>query len=155
MSTYLSIGECRLLLTEYFDSVTSEIDFFIEKRLQANFGDKEKSAKINKKRDILLKEVKEAEQLNLKHLNENLVNDLDSLAGDSSKLFVVFCFVLELNQKKRLIVTDEYIPEGELNLFKKLMDATSSDDDDLPQVEQQLKRQLFEMDTLNEQVKIE
>jgi hypothetical protein len=70
--------------------VTSEIDLFIEKELQANSKYAVQSDEVNKKREILLKEVKETEQLNLKHLNEKLVNYLDSLAGDISKLFVVF-----------------------------------------------------------------
>jgi hypothetical protein len=76
------IGFYRLKLTGHFEIVRSEIDLFIEMELLANFGDEVKSAEINEKREILLEEANEIEQLNMKHLNEDLVDHLESLDGD-------------------------------------------------------------------------
>ncbi len=53
-----SMGECRLIVVGFFDCVTNEIDLFIETELHAHFGDEIKAAELNKKRDILLGEVK-------------------------------------------------------------------------------------------------
>jgi hypothetical protein len=47
------IGKYRLILTEYFDSVTSQIDLFIETQLEANWKDEAKSVEINTKRGVL------------------------------------------------------------------------------------------------------
>jgi hypothetical protein len=119
LKSFNSIGECRLAVVHHFDSVTSDVDHFIEKELQANFQDEAKTAEINQKREVLLKAIKESEQLNLKHVNENLAsNIIDFLVDDISKLFVSFCFVLQLDQEIRLIVTDGLLYSDQL--FKKI-----------------------------------
>jgi hypothetical protein len=48
-----------------------QVDFFTETKLLWNVTDEAKKASINQKMDIMLKEIKEIEHLNLKHLNEN------------------------------------------------------------------------------------
>jgi hypothetical protein len=122
----LSLGECRLIVVNHFDAVTSEIDLFIENKLRVYSRNKAKLARFNENREIMLKEVREAERLNLKHLNENLANSLDSLAGDISKLFVVFWFALTYNKTIHLITTEEYIPESQLNLYRKVVEVSCS-----------------------------
>ncbi len=69
----------------------------------------------------MLKELKESEHLNLKHLNEKLVNKLNSLDRDISKLFAIFCFVLICDKEIQLVLNDAYIPERELKLYKKIV----------------------------------
>ncbi len=150
-----SIGAYRLIVTEYFDSVTSQIDLFIETQLQVNSKDEAKSVEINQKREVMLKAVREAEQLNMKHLNEKLVNDLDSLVGgDYSKLFVTFCFVLELNKSIQLILTEEYIPERELNLYRRLLCIPFSAKLSGDPIKQKLIKELFEFEPTSRRVNI-
>jgi hypothetical protein len=142
-------------VTEYFDSVTSQIDLFIETQLQVNSKDEAKSVEINQKREVMLKAVREAEQLNMKHLNEKLVNDLDSLVGgDYSKLFVTFCFVLELNKSIQLILTEEYIPERELNLYRRLLCIPFSAKLSGDPIKQKLIKELFEFEPTSRRVNI-
>jgi hypothetical protein len=84
----------------------------------------EKSAEINRRRGAMVKAIRDAERLNMKHLNENLVNKLDSLGDDISKLFSVFCFVLTIHKSLiRVVLTDEYISESQLTLFQQLIES--------------------------------
>jgi hypothetical protein len=143
------IGRYRLILTDHFDSVTSEIDFFIETELLVNVEDELKLAWIEKKREILLKYVKYIEQVNMKYLNEHLVNNLECLAGDISGLFVIFCFVFTYNNEIRLVVTDEYISAKELKLFKKAIDVSFTGEWN---INRQLADQLFKIQPTPEPV---
>ncbi len=150
MSVQLSIDDCRSILIDHFDNVSNEIDLFVEEKMRANFGDEVKSGEINEKREIMLKEVREAEQLNMKHLNENLVNDLDSLAGDISKLFVEYCFVLKFNKQIHLVLSNEHVHERALSIYKRIIDAEFTGNFC---VEQRLLEQIFEIGPFKNKVK--
>jgi hypothetical protein len=122
MSKRNSIGKFRLILTDYFDAITNEIDLFAETELQRNFEDDTKLAEINKSREVLLCRVKEIEHLNLRHLNETFdERNLNAYLGDFSQLFTVFCFVLPFDNDIRLIVTDGYLSVAELEIYKSLI----------------------------------
>jgi hypothetical protein len=119
--SFNSIGECRLAVVNHFDSVTSDVDHFIEKELQSNFQDEAKTAEINQKREVLLKEIKAIEHLNLKHVNEHLATSSKFLIDEISKLFTSFCFVLEFDKDIRLIVTDGFLSNSQVALYHKLV----------------------------------
>ncbi len=85
-------------------------------------NDEAKKAEVNRKREILLKEIKEIEHLNLKHVSEHLAsNNSGCLVDDISKLFVSFCFVLKFDKDIWLIVTDSFLSKNQVELFQKLI----------------------------------
>ncbi len=119
----IGIGKYRLMIADYFDSLTSEIDFSIEKELAEYSQDDAQMSEINQKREVYLKEVKESEAINLKHLNEKLHDNLDQLFfldenTVKQKLMKVFCFTIEYNDLLRLIVTDFYLTQEQIFLYK-------------------------------------
>jgi hypothetical protein len=151
-----SIGECRLIVVDYFDSVTSEIDLFIEKELTVTFGDGIKTEELNKKRVVLLNEVKKAEQFNLNNLNGDLVSRLNSsLADDLSMLFPIFCFVFKFEKHISLIVTDSYLTKKQLDLYRGLFDSATTEHGFLSfKIKNEtFLSQLFEADFADELVK--
>ncbi len=116
----MSIGKYRLILTKYSDSVINEIDLFTETELHADDCNEAKSTRLNQNREAMIKQVKDAENLNLKHLDANKDEFSTDKDVDISKLFSEFCFILKQKSEIRLIVTDEFVPEKELNLFHNL-----------------------------------
>ncbi len=142
------MSECRLIVADHFDCVTSEIDFFIETELQATAGHEMKSTELNKKRDILLGEVKKAETTNLANLNESLVTSLNSSStGDIAVLFGVFCFVFTFEKRINLIVSDGgYLTKRQLDIFRGLLDSACFEKGELcfKPVKEECLAQLFE-----------
>jgi hypothetical protein len=124
MSEKNEIGKYRLQIVEYFDSVARTIDLFTEQKNVSNCDDDEgeeaRRGKLNQDREILIKEVKECERLNLNHLNAEFHN-LSNLEEDTSQLFVSFCFLVRLESGLRLIVTDTYLTVENVELFVKLI----------------------------------
>jgi hypothetical protein len=118
------IGEYRLLICEHFDSVTSEIDLFIEKelllQLQSSSDYVKAENELNSKRDTLLKYVKEAEQFNLKMLNQTVYNSRNNHLS-MEELFPQFCFILQFEKELRLVLTDKFISQDELKLLKRFI----------------------------------
>jgi hypothetical protein len=126
MESMKNVGRYRLAITDYFDSVTSEIDFSIEQELQTHFDDEVEQSEINAKRSAYLEEIKDAEAFNLKHLDKEIVKDLASFnqldeQSQNSRLFRKFCFALEYKGSLRLVVTDIYLSEMQLKMFKSLI----------------------------------
>ncbi len=117
------IGRYRLIITDYFDELTYDVHFIIEKELQENCHDESKMDLINKKREIYLKEIKYAETFNLANLDKELAKDLDSLndldkTDLNGRLFKIFCFTVEFKFLTRLIIIDEYLTNEEISLFR-------------------------------------
>jgi hypothetical protein len=126
MQSVKNIGKFRLAVSSHCDIVTSEVDFYIEQELQVNCEDEIEQSAINAKRNVYLKEIKEAEASNLKHLNEELASDLTFFSesneqAQSERLFKTFCFTIEYKNSFRLVVTDIYLSERQLKIFKSLI----------------------------------
>jgi hypothetical protein len=117
----------RQILEYYFASVSKKVDVFIETELQQHQqASSNKSVELLKKRELLLKEIKEVEQKNLKHLDEL---SPESVSADISKLFVAFCFVLNFQKDMRLIVTDGYLSKLQLDIFQSIMNSAQKNND--------------------------
>jgi hypothetical protein len=120
------IGFYRLLISDYFDRLRSEIDMATEKELQKIPLNDPKAAKINHRRELFLHEIKDAERYNLKHLNNELAKDIEQLGELDEhflmeKLFKVYCFAIDFDRSSHLIITDLYLSREQLALYKLLV----------------------------------
>jgi hypothetical protein len=126
-----NIGRYRILITDYFDGVTNEIDFLIEKELQANSNDSVKMEELNKRREVYLTEIKRVETENLNSLNagKKKIAVLDELVELDlfKELFSVFCFTVVYKNLTRLITTNLYLSSQQISLYKNLILCANQD----------------------------
>jgi hypothetical protein len=103
----LDVQKQRLSIVEYFDSVINEIDLFTEKEAHKSKLDRNE---LNKNREVLIKQVKECEKASLSNLaQQNKLNPNFS-----------FCFVLNHGNNLRLVVTDTFLSQPNIDIFKSL-----------------------------------
>jgi hypothetical protein len=129
-----TIGKYRLIITDYFDALTSEIDLLIERELQVNSNDESKMSDLNKRRDVYLNEIKRVEIENINSLNRekniDYLNTLDDELKLYRELFSVFSFTIEFKSLTRLITTNSYISTQQISLYKNLLKYANQDDED-------------------------
>jgi hypothetical protein len=123
----------KLRIVEYFDGLINKLDKNVETAIKDNHRDDDLIARLNKQRDEFIKEIRSVEADNMSALKELNVSPSDKLSDD--KLFPKFCFFLKFPEKiekqmycyeelveqeigLKLIVTDKYLSEGQVECFE-------------------------------------
>lgn len=124
-----TLGECKLAISSYFDSVISQIDYYTEKTIaHCDYRDNELLvACVNQRREKQIKLVKEMEQKNLANVDTvDLKTDYEE-SQLMKKLFKEFCFTSEFYGWLFVIVTDSYRSDNQLKLFQMFLQVEPDD----------------------------
>jgi hypothetical protein len=119
----MSISKYRLVISEYFDNLVSEIDFQTETAIRKNNQDDLRTKELNQRREIYLKAIRESEQVNLKHLNEILALSLEALKDLKDQALIEsllseFCYFIRYKRIYRLIITDKFYTSKQMKKFE-------------------------------------
>jgi hypothetical protein len=115
----------KIRISEYFEALINKIDLVVETRAADNQLDTNLLTTLNKQRDDLIKKINYVQAYNLRVLSDLDKNTDQELNNED--LFPKFCFVVQVPEslaKKqisfRLIVTDKYLTEGQIECFEEL-----------------------------------
>ncbi len=120
----------------------------------ASHRDEVRAAKLNKRRDVLLGEVKNIKETNLKNLNQDY--DTNNSLDDLSVLFSDFCFILEFAKHLNLIMAGGYLTlKSQLELCRSLFDSEiSMHYNQFKIANKECLSQIFEVNSTDDTVKI-
>jgi Leucine-rich repeat (LRR) protein len=131
------MAQYKLKIAEYFDVLANKLDLVVEASTDQNCYDKELISGLNKQREAFLSEINECQDFNLKALSNKEIKPDQELNNED--LFPKFCFFIEYVKKKndsieidqqvaeeiglRLIVTDKYLTEGQIECYEKVFNS--------------------------------
>jgi hypothetical protein len=137
----------RILITNYFDELTRDLDIKVERLIRDNNNDDELVANINRLRETFIAEIRACEAINLAHHPSHFQQASESKKKEEEKpLFVSFCFFIRICQEKsadgallpcyincenmaayigfRLVVVDKYLSRAQIRCFEELIKFT-------------------------------
>jgi hypothetical protein len=120
----------RSIIETYFHTLSSQVDTLTDKELVSCGKDKVRVERVNAKRAVYQREIKECERSNLILLNQRSVNELESLHGEPPErlrraLLPAFCFLVQFKGLVRVISTDVCLSDEQVALFKSLLHLAS------------------------------
>jgi hypothetical protein len=126
---FKSLDELCEQVKDHFGGEILKINKFTEKKL-AESNKKKELKRLNEERDVLIQGVEETKELNMKNLNAVLAKKvLNNEIIGSHALFNNFCFVVNYEGRMRLVITDRFISQKELNLVQILAAEISKNAD--------------------------
>jgi hypothetical protein len=125
----------KIKLSNYFDNLINKLDLAVETTIKDYHFDDDLTAQFNNLRDVFLNEIRYVQSYNFRALADFQIKPDEEITND--ELFPKFCFFIKLVPKReeqlvacehlpgeeiglRLIVTDKYLTQGQIECFQEV-----------------------------------